>query len=113
MGNLCPSVQSVDRFLRSLMTRSDVIPFALCAFGLPHVMGYLPTKAGEKITDPLTPLGLMDTAKELGLAGVEFPLMSLVPSFDGALVQTEGAQIDAREMLRARGLKLVAAYGAL
>ncbi len=95
------------------MTSSSPLPFALCAFSLPHVMGYLPTKAGEKVTDPLTPLGLMDAARDLGLAGVEFPLMSLVPSFDGALVQTQPLETDIRAELQARGLKVVAAYGAL
>jgi len=49
-------------------------PMVLTAFGLPHVMGYLATRAGEKHPDPIGPIGLMDVAVETGLAGVELPL---------------------------------------
>ncbi len=95
------------------MTHSTSIPYALCGYSLPHVMGYLPTKAGEKAAAPLTPLGLMDAARDLGLAGVECGLTSLVPSFDGALVQTEAVETNIRAELQARGLKVIADYGAL
>lgn len=89
------------------------IPFALCAYSLPHVMGYLPTKSGEKCAAPLSPLGLMDASQEMALAGVEFPLSALVPSFDGKWVETDGANVDLVAELERRGLKIVADYGAL
>jgi sugar phosphate isomerase/epimerase len=95
------------------MTNSDPIPYALCAYSLPHVMGYLPTKDGERVAEPLTPLGLMDAARQLGMAGVEFPLSSLVPSFDGKQVQTVVVRSDIKEELRRRQLRVVADYGAL
>ncbi len=76
-------------------------------------MGYLPTRGGEKIADPLTPLGLMDAAQEMGLAGVEFPLMSRVPSFDGAIVEAATFAGDLRAELAKRELHLIADYGAI
>jgi sugar phosphate isomerase/epimerase len=91
----------------------DRIPYALTAYGLPYRMGYLATKAGVKYADPLTPIGLMDIADAEGLAGVEFPLLSLVPSFDGAVVRVSEAQMEAGAELKRRGLKLIADYGAL
>src|SRR5688572_7353564 len=46
----------------------------LTSYGLPHVMGYLATRAGERANPALGALGLMDAARELGLGGVELPL---------------------------------------
>ncbi|MCX6379465.1 MAG: TIM barrel protein [Armatimonadetes bacterium] len=76
------------------------VPFALCGYSLPHVMGYLATKDGVKPEAPLDPLGLMQAAKELGLIGVEFGLSSQVPSFDGAIVETGRKTSDLREYLK-------------
>lgn len=92
---------------------SDRIPFALTAYGLPHSMGYLATKAGDKRSNPLSALDLMDLAQSLGLAGVEFPLLSLVPSFDGALVDVGVARVDVAGEVSRRGLRLIADYGAI
>ncbi len=89
------------------------IPFALTAYGLPHVMGYLKTKSGEAHPDPLGPIGLMDAAVELGLIGVEMPLSTRVPSFDGQYVETAPLTEDLRDALAARGLRIVADFGAL
>ncbi|MBB6050680.1 sugar phosphate isomerase/epimerase family protein [Armatimonas rosea] len=50
------------------------IPFALTAYALPHVLGYLPTKDGTPNPSPLSPLGLLDAAQARGLAGVDIPL---------------------------------------
>jgi len=50
------------------------MPYVLTAYGLPHVMGYLKTRGGEPHRSPIGPIGLMDAAVELGLAGVEIPL---------------------------------------
>ncbi len=89
------------------------IPFALCGYSLPHVMGYLAAKDGEKPEKPLDPLGLMLFAKEAGLVGAEFSLAAQVPSFDGALVETGENRSDWKSLLEAHGLKIVADYGAL
>ena len=89
------------------------IPIALCAYSMPHLMGYLPTRAGEKIAHPLTPLELMDAAQKMGLTGVEFPLSARVPSFDGAVVETASFAGDLREELASRKLSLIADYGAI
>ena len=50
------------------------IPFALTAYALPHVLGYLPTKDSTPHPSPLSPLGLLDAAKARNLAGVDIPL---------------------------------------
>ncbi|HLK59603.1 MAG TPA: sugar phosphate isomerase/epimerase [Chthonomonadaceae bacterium] len=88
-------------------------PVALCAYSMPHLMGYLPTQAGERIAEPLTPLGLMDAAQERGLTGVEFPLAARVPSFDGAVVEVASFAGDLRAELAKRELDLIADYGAI
>ena len=48
--------------------------FAVTAYGLPHAMGFLPTKDGAKPEKPVTIFDLMDWAKERGLAGVDVPI---------------------------------------
>jgi sugar phosphate isomerase/epimerase len=87
------------------------IPFVLTAYGLPHVMGYLPTKGGETQPLPLGPVGLMEAAREMGLAGVEIPLARRVPSFDGKTVEVSDPEIDLREALEGRSLQVIADYG--
>src|SRR5690242_1089123 len=74
-------------------------------------MGYLPTKAGEAHPAPLGPIGLMDAAQEMGLAGVEIPLTTRVPSFEGKTVEVAEPEADIRAALATRGLRIVAAYG--
>ena len=80
------------------MANERRLNMALTAFGLPHVMGYLPTKAGERATPALDALGLMDSACELGLGGIEVPLASVADA-------TLRAWADA---LKGRGLAIVA-----
>src|SRR5689334_3234833 len=86
---------------------------ALCAYSMPHLMGYLPTRAGDKIATPLTPLELMNAAQEMGLTGVEFPLSARVPSFDGEIVETTSFAGDLRAELAQRNLAVIADYGAI
>jgi len=74
-------------------------------------MGYLPTRNGERHPAPLGPVGLMDTAYEMGLAGVEIALTQRVPSFEGKTVEVAAPEVDLRAALEARGLRLVADYG--
>lgn len=96
-----------------MSSQKPPIPFVLTAYGLPHVMGYLKTKSGEAHPDPLGAIGLMEAAVELGLVGVEMPLSTRVPSFDGQYVETVPLTEDLRDALAARGLRIVADYGAL
>lgn len=72
------------------------IPFALTAYALPHVLGYLPTRDGTPNPSPLSPLGLLDAARAAGLAGVDMPLPA---SLSGEAL---------REALDECGLRLVA-----
>lgn len=95
------------------METAPLLPIALTAYGLPHTMGYLPTRSGERYPEPLDPIGFMDAARQMGLAGVEFPLSARVPSFEGRYVEVESAAGDLRAELEARGLKVVADYGAI
>ena len=50
------------------------VPFALTAYALPHVLGYLPTLDGTPHPSPLSSLGFLDAAKARNLAGVDIPL---------------------------------------
>ncbi len=71
------------------------VPFALTAYALPHVLGYLPTLDGTPHPTPLSPLGFLDAAKARNLAGVDMPLTAeLSPEV-------------LREALLERGLHLV------
>src|SRR5262245_36982933 len=88
------------------------IPYALTAYSLPHVMGYLPTKEGTPNPAPLNAAGLMDAAVDFGLGAVEMPLAPRFQSFDGKYVEIE-AQVDLAKELMTRGLKVVADYGVL
>ena len=56
------------------MSTPPKLNMVLTAYGIPHVMGYLATQAGEKCAEPIGWLGLMDTAVQNGLAGVEVHL---------------------------------------
>lgn len=94
------------------MTPPDTSPYLLTAYGLPHCMGYLPTKSGEKHAAAMSAVDLMDLALSLGLCGVEIPLNAVVPSFDGANVQVAPV-VDVAAELRRRNLRVVADYGAL
>ena len=95
------------------MERPSRIPFLLTAYGLPHSMGYLATADGLKHANPLSVSSLLDLAEAEGLAGIEVPLTSVVPSFDGAEVSVAPAEAEAGAEARRRGLTLVADYGAL
>jgi sugar phosphate isomerase/epimerase len=95
------------------MSQSASVPFALCGYSLPHSLGYLKTKSGESPAVPLTSLDLMRLAKEHRLVGVEFALSALVPSFDGALIDTGVKTNNWKSLLEAEELRLIADYGAL
>ena len=79
---------------------SSRCPFALTAYAMPHVMGYLPTRDGINHANPLTPIGLMDEAVAMGLSGVEFPLRP-----------NDLAHVEAlRDALRSRELAVVSDF---
>lgn len=79
------------------MANEKRLPMALTAYGLPHVMGLLPTRDGQHHPTPLSLEGLMDTAHELGLAAIEIPLSAASIAASEAL----------RDALQARNLRLV------
>lgn len=56
------------------MAAQPKLNMVLTAYGIPHVMGYLPTQSGEHCSEPIGWKGLMDTAVENGLAGIEVHL---------------------------------------
>jgi sugar phosphate isomerase/epimerase len=74
--------------------------FALTAYSLAHVTGYLPTRDGRPCAEPLDAAGLMDAVAEMGLDAVEIPLPATDPQAVGPL----GAA------LRERGLGVVTDY---
>ncbi|MDF2439895.1 MAG: 3-oxoisoapionate decarboxylase [Abditibacteriota bacterium] len=50
------------------------LPFALNSYGLPHSIGLLATRGGERHPAPLDLWALMDAARDLNLAGLEAEL---------------------------------------
>jgi sugar phosphate isomerase/epimerase len=89
------------------------LPYALCAYSLPHTLGYLPSRNGEPNPNPASLQVLVDAAVRLNLSGVEFPLAAIVPSFDGKFVATSGADAGLLEKVQAGGLTLIADYGSI
>jgi sugar phosphate isomerase/epimerase len=88
---------------RLLMSDAARLPYALTAYGLPHMMGYLPTRSGEAYPNPVSIEELMRRAADLGLAGVECPLPK-----PGAL-----SPAALRDLLATYGLRYVANYMAV
>ena len=89
------------------------LPFVLTAYSAPHRMGYLKTRDGQACAQPLTVLEWMEAANDWNLTGVEIPLTSRVPSFNGESVETSAVPADLVGELQKRGLRIVADYGAL
>jgi sugar phosphate isomerase/epimerase len=76
-------------------------------------MGYIPLKDGTANPSPLGPIELMDRAADLDLIGVEIPLTSRVPSFEGRVVELAAFASDLGSALRERNLRVVADYGVI
>ena len=93
--------------------KSSSLPYALCAYSLPHTLGYLPTLDGLPNPDPSSLHALVDAAMKRGLSGVEFPLAAVVPSFDGKSAVTAGAGEELLATVRSQDLTLIADYGSL
>jgi sugar phosphate isomerase/epimerase len=89
------------------------LPFALCAYSLPHTLGYVPSLDGTPNPSPSPLSSLVDAADRFDLSGVEFPLAAVVPSFDGKFVATAGAAEELLERVRDQGLTLIADYGSI
>lgn len=87
--------------------------FSVCAYSLPHVMGYLKAADGNFCAAPLTPAELMDWAQENGLSGVEIPLESNAPVFDGQRAPVSNEAFDAKAEAERRNLRLIADYGSV
>lgn len=81
--------------------------YALTAYGIPHTMGYLATQDGTVNPKPLSPLGFLDAAVEMGLPAVEMPILPHRWS-----VETLGVE-RLKEELEARNLRIVPDYMAL
>ncbi len=86
---------------------------AVCAYSLPHMLRYQPDKAGEFCTRGFTLNLLADLAVNHGLAGIEFPLETSTPVFDGKTVETAGFAGDIAAELSTLGLRLIADYGVI
>jgi sugar phosphate isomerase/epimerase len=95
------------------MTTDSKLPMLLTAYGVPYTMGYIPSADGAPNPTPLTALQLMDKAVELGLSGIELPLTTRVPSFEGRVVELPLGCDDLGAELRSRGLSVVADYGVI
>src|SRR5437899_231091 len=74
---------------------AERLPMALTSYGLPHVMGYLPTKDGISHPSPMSTEAFLDSAVDLGLAGVDMPIPASIPAEE------------LREALDSRGLRIV------
>lgn len=90
-----------------------MIPYLLTGYSLPHAMGYLPTRAGERAAVPLTALDLLSAAHEMGMAGIEVPLSRMAPVFDGKVVEQEWSLVGLRERLDSLGMRVIADYGVI
>lgn len=89
------------------------LPLLLTGYGVPYSMGYIPLKDGTANPRPLDPIALMDRAGALGLSGIEIPLTSRVPSFEGCVVELPPSASDLGLELRKRNMRVVADYGVI
>ena len=95
------------------MSNHPILNFVITGYGIPHTMGYVPTRDGVKRLTPWKPQDLMDLAQEEGLSGIEIPLTTAIPSFDGKTEHLDDAEVDIAAELKRRGMRLVADYGAI
>jgi 3-oxoisoapionate decarboxylase len=89
------------------------VPLALCAYSLPHTLRYLPDRNGNWCEGSFTLNSLVELAAAQGLQGVEFPLETNTPVFDGKTVETAGFTGDLPAVLSHHSLTLIADYGVL
>ncbi len=81
------------------------LPIGLAAYSFSYSCGFAGAGTPRACTEPYTVYGLMDLTASLGLGGIEFPLLRLLPS----LAPDELAR--AREYAASRGLFLVVDAG--
>lgn len=79
-----------------------ILPILLCAYSLPHNMGYLPTKDGAGHGRPFSLPMLLELAERLNLAGIEAPLSPTAPVFDGKSAEVDPGLIELFAALRLR-----------
>ncbi len=88
-----------------------ILPFLLCAYSLPHNMGYLPTKDGAAHSSPFSLPTLLELADQLNLAGIEAPLSQTAPVFDGKSAEVDprlnGLFAALRERVNGTGSKMI------
>jgi sugar phosphate isomerase/epimerase len=92
---------------------TDPLPFLLTGYGVPYSMGYIPLKDGTANPSPMGAVELARRAAALGLAGIEIPLTSRVPSFEGRVVELPLELDELESVLREGKLSVVADYGVL
>lgn len=97
----------------TLLNAYSYLPYVITGYGLPHTMGYIATRSGERRERHWTPLELIQLAETEKVAGIEIPLTSAVPSFDGTTAHLADSDLDIASELTRRGMRLVADYGAL
>ena len=85
----------------------------LCGYSLPHTMGYLPSRDGHLPSQILSREALLDYALLKGLSGVEIGLSPVVPSFNGAKIKTDEAEVNWHELFKRKNAQVVADYGVL
>lgn len=88
-------------------------PLLLTAYGLPYTMGYIADVQGVPNPSPRDLVWLAGYARQLGLAGIEAPLGSVVSSFQGTTVRQRLRTDELVEECRCHGLSLVSDYGAV
>jgi sugar phosphate isomerase/epimerase len=86
-------------------------PFLLTGYGVPYSMGYIPLKDGSANPSPMSAVELARRAAGLGLAGIEIPLATRVPSFEGRVVDLPLDLDELGWVLREEKLSVVADYG--
>ena len=92
---------------------SSRLPLLLTGYGLPYTCGYIPLRDGSPNPRPWTPVDLVSAADRLGLSGVEVPLSTRVPSFDGREVVMPSYVEPLREALRQHAMIAAVDFGVL
>lgn len=72
------------------------LPIGLAAYSLSYSCGFAGAGTPRAYAAPLTAYGLMDLAASLGLGGVEFPPLLMLPSLDPPELESARAYADAR-----------------
>jgi len=89
------------------------LPLLLTGYGLPYTCGYIRLRDGSANPRPWTPVDLVEAADRVGLSGIEVPLSTRVPSFEGLTVTMPSYVESLREALGQRGMTAAVDFGVL